>query len=328
MPLTGYAEALKEKGKYPLKPSLKWKQRENKHPVTPYLVVPNYPSDNGQRPLDKAHDPDYSAAIEIVPVGMTNPIKAPVLGQTYTLRCHVKNLGAVGCYAGIAEFYTSTPSALDALAHGTGSRPAPLGYAGFFIPPGGETIVSCQRQWTFRELSSGILVRAYDPIVDMLQPTYNPAADRHIARYDMSLLDQVNDPEWKGEAVNIIPVNNVGQTFTPSLPILVAVEIGLRTGNPGRGGDTVTMNILDKGKQLFSGSVTIPEGFGDFLRFDMKPPLAVGVGKTLTIEVRDNGKNVFHWKYSSGNTYGRGNALFLGRPFNTNDFYFRTYGKK
>lgn len=327
MPLTGYAQALKQKGKYPLKPTLRWKQREKKHPVTPYLVIPNYPGDMGQRPLDKTHDANCSFGIETVDKTTKNPV-APLLKQTYLLQCRVLNFGAVACYAGIAEFYATTRSAIDLFAKGAGPRPAPLGYAGFVVPPGKEAVAVCQRTWTFTELTSAILVRAYDPIADMCQSSYNYVADRHVARRDLLLLDQVNAPEWKGGAVNIVPVNHVSQTFVPTLPTLVAVEIGLRTGNAGRGGDTVTMSIFCQGKQIFSRSTAIPEGFEGFLHFDVTPPLAVDVGKTLTMEVHDTGKDVFHWKYCGGNTYGRGNALFCGKSFDTNDFYFKTFGEK
>lgn len=326
MKLTGYAQALKQKGQFPLKPSLKWRQREDKHPATSYLVIPNYSGDSGRRPIDKTHDPDCSAGIEILEIGKKNPVPAPVLGHTYELQCHVINRGAVGCYAGIAEFYTATPSALDALANGTGSRPAPLGYAGLVVAPGGEAVV--QHEWTFTDMTSAILVRAYDTLVDIPQLSYNYATNPRVARRDLALLDQVNAPQWTGGACNVIPVNNVSQIFTPTLPTLLAVEIGLRTGTAGSGGDTVTMEIFDHKIKIFSDSIAVAEGFDDFLRFNMTPPLAVGLGKPLTIRVRDTGKNVFHWKYCGGNTYGRGNALFCGKPFDTNDFFFKTYGKK
>jgi len=43
-------------------------------------------------------------------------------------------------------------------------------------------------------------------------------------------LDQENNPVWDGGAVNIVPDNHVGQTFTPTMPYLAEVEVNLMTG--------------------------------------------------------------------------------------------------
>jgi len=187
-PLTGYAQALQDQDKYPLRPRLPWKARkqDRKHPVaTPFLVIPNSPGDQGAlRPLDAPHA-KQSVAIEIVDAKTHVAVVTPVVGKTYALRCQAQNLGAAGCYAGIAEFYVATPAALDALAVGAGRRPAPLGFGGFAIPAGGHTTVTCQRQWKVPDLNRGILVRIYDPIMDRPPLPYNSAADRHIARRDV-----------------------------------------------------------------------------------------------------------------------------------------------
>lgn len=186
--LTGYARELKERDKYPLKPSTRWRDRESEQEIpvaTPFLVIPNYQGDQGtERPADGAQA-NYSASIEIVDINTNTAVTMPVLGHSYTLRCRVLNRGAVGCYAGIAEFYVATPAALDALAKGTGPRPAPLGYSGVIIPPSGQAIVTCQHQWTVTDLNIGILVCIYDPIVDKPQYPYDSDTDRHVARRDI-----------------------------------------------------------------------------------------------------------------------------------------------
>src|SRR6267378_4960406 len=167
--LTEYARLLKEKGKYPLKPRTPWKEKrpDKRHPVaTPFLVIPNFSGDQGtDRPLN-GQRAIASGAIDIIDINTNASVTTPVVGQTYSLRCRVMNRGAAGCYAGIAEFYVASPAVLNALASGTGPRPAPLGYAGFSVASGAQATVTCQRQWHVTDLKSGILVRAYDPIVD------------------------------------------------------------------------------------------------------------------------------------------------------------------
>lgn len=185
--LTGYAEALKKQGLYPLKPRLPWKeqgQREKDYvPVTPFLVVPNYPGDKGTvRPLSPSAA-RHSSAIEIVDRNTNVVVTTPLAGNTYDIRCRVRNHGALGCFAGIAEFYVAQPAVLDALEN-AGPRPAPLGYAGAMVAAGGETVVACQRPWTVTDPTDAILVRVYDPIVDRPSFPYDAAADRHVARRD------------------------------------------------------------------------------------------------------------------------------------------------
>jgi hypothetical protein len=142
--------------------------------------------------------------------------------------------------------------------------------------------------------------------------------------------DQVNDPAWTGGAENMAPANRDSQEFVPSLPHLVAVEVALITINAGRGGDTVTLTILDgNGQEVAMTSADIAEGFDGFYRFvlpDGGPP--VTPGQPLTIMLQDSGTLVFGWKYVAGSPYPRGQAYFDGSTFGTNDFLFRTYGSQ
>ena len=142
------------------------------------------------------------------------------------------------------------------------------------------------------------------------------------------VVDQVDDPAWTGGAVNIAPENLVSQVFTPSLPHLIAIEVALMTINAGRGGDTVTLTILDgNGQKVTATSAAISEGFDGFWRFDLPaggPP--VTPGQPLTMMLQDTGKIVFGWKYVDGRPYPRGQENFAGSTFGTNDFLFRTYG--
>jgi microsomal dipeptidase-like Zn-dependent dipeptidase len=142
--------------------------------------------------------------------------------------------------------------------------------------------------------------------------------------------DQVNDPVWAGGAVNIGPANNVSQTIVPTIPCLTAVEVALKTGNRGRGGDRITLKVLDgNGHLLTSASADVQDGFEGYWRFTLAGGgIGVPPGQPLTLLLQDTSKNVFWWKYRDGNPYPRGLASFHGKSFADNDFYFRTYGKK
>jgi hypothetical protein len=140
-------------------------------------------------------------------------------------------------------------------------------------------------------------------------------------------LDQQNNSNWTGGATNIAPSNNVRQTFTPSLPHLYAVEVGLMTGNSGLGGDQITLTIINSNGQVIATKTdTISEGFEGFYSFNISDNgINVTPGQTYTIQLADTNKIVFFWKYTN-NSYSGGQAYFYGTPFNNNDFFFNTYG--
>ncbi len=140
-------------------------------------------------------------------------------------------------------------------------------------------------------------------------------------------LDQESDPPetppFTGGAWNIGP-GNAGQTFTPSRPCLSAVAVDLTTVTPGKGGDSVTLQVLNAGKPIYTGTAKIPEGFDGWWRFNMpRGCIAVTPGRPLTVSLEGSGKAAFGWRYGGNNPYVRGEALALGPD---TDFYFRTYG--
>jgi len=49
----------------------------------------------------------------------------------------------------------------------------------------------------------------------------------------VTIPDPINDRPWDGAWTNIIPVNNMAQSFTVKDPKLTSVSVGLLTGNPG-----------------------------------------------------------------------------------------------
>src|ERR1700731_1275480 len=61
--------------------------------------------------------------------------------------------------------------------------------------------------------------------------------------------DQINEAGWDKAWTNLL--NVAEQSFTPSLPKLLGVEVELVVGNPGRPEDELTLTIVDaNGKEL------------------------------------------------------------------------------
>jgi hypothetical protein len=56
-------------------------------------------------------------------------------------------------------------------------------------------------------------------------------------------LDQANTATWQNAWTNLL--SDVRQSFTPSLPKLVAVEVELVVANPSPSADTLRMKLLD-----------------------------------------------------------------------------------
>lgn len=147
----------------------------------------------------------------------------------------------------------------------------------------------------------------------------------------IELPDQSNMPSWEG-AWSIIGRGSIvarfTQTFTPLKSRLTAVEIDVMTGSRGRGGDVITVRILDANRELATASRPVEEGFDGMLRFDFPSPgVSVTPGSPLHLLVEDTNKDVFGWRYGL-NTYPGGVAYFNGAPWNDGafDFRFRTYG--
>lgn len=144
-------------------------------------------------------------------------------------------------------------------------------------------------------------------------------------------LDQSNFPTWEGAWTVIgrgAAVVRLAQTVTPQKARLTAIEIDVLTGNRGRGGDQITVNIVAGERVLATVSQSVAEGHDGVLRFEFPSP-GVGVtpGTAFELQVEDTGKEVFGWRYGL-NVYAGGAALLNGVPWNNDafDFRFRTYG--
>lgn len=151
-----------------------------------------------------------------------------------------------------------------------------------------------------------------------------PAAPSAVAE----VVDQSNAPAQPGGGAHHVTVQSA-QTVVPSLRCLTRVDVGLTTGNRGRGGDQVTLTVTD----LYSARVyakvtaTVPEGFDGYWRFDM-PAGGVEVPQgAIVLDLRDTGKNVFWWRYEEGDPYPAGFYIFAGTGNANRDYVFRTYGK-
>jgi len=147
-------------------------------------------------------------------------------------------------------------------------------------------------------------------------------------------LDQSNAPaNWRGGANQIM--DRTEQTISPKLRCLTRVDIGLMTGNRGRGGEQVTLTVLDwdawyvgKHTELAKVTVDVQEGFDGFLTFSM-PGGGIPVPRQwVALRVQGGPQNVFFWKYEPGNPYPGGLRFVGGYGGYENDYLFKTYGRE
>jgi hypothetical protein len=144
----------------------------------------------------------------------------------------------------------------------------------------------------------------------------------------MIRLDQSNTDDSGAGWTNL--VNHALQTFTPTLPKLVRIEIWLVEANPGSAEDAVTLTLLSPTGQpmVAAEKVLRADQTGWVLFVFSNGGLDVTPGEVYGIEV--NGTTRFGWKYVAKG-YGRGEALFNGEPLLKgahSSFLFKTYGIK
>ena len=138
--------------------------------------------------------------------------------------------------------------------------------------------------------------------------------------------DQANTAAWQNAWTNI--VNDVRQTFTPSLPKLSAVEVQLVLANPGPPDDRLTLALLDSGEPAIGiVSKTVLTSACDHVLF-VFPDGGADVVPGQLYTVRLSGGPTFGWKYVV-NGYEYGSASFNGRPLLEgvrSTFLFQTFG--
>jgi len=142
--------------------------------------------------------------------------------------------------------------------------------------------------------------------------------------------DQVNAAVWDKGWTNLI--NDVEQTFVPSAPKLLAVEVELVRGNPdpGKDGttkDELTLTILDSEGQIVAAVMqTVDDTNCHHALFVIPNGIEVTPGATYRLKL--SGGTMFGWKYVVGG-YPKGAATFNGKPLlkeARSTFLFRTFG--
>ena len=140
--------------------------------------------------------------------------------------------------------------------------------------------------------------------------------------------DQVNTAGWDGGWTNL--VNDVEQTFTPSLLRLVGVEVELVVGNAGAPEDQLTLTVLDAtGQTVVTVTENVQTADSDHVMFVI-PKGGVEIRPGQTYRLKLSGGTTFGWKYVAGG-YQMGAATFNGKPLLPNarsTFLFRTFGPK
>jgi len=139
-------------------------------------------------------------------------------------------------------------------------------------------------------------------------------------------LDQANTAEWDKAWTNLL--NDTEQSFKPSLPKLLAVEVNLIVGNPGPAEDELTLTVFDSaGQPVAVVTQTVQSSDCDHTIFVVsKDGVDVQPGQTYRLKLA--GGTLFGWKYVVGG-YEKGAATFNGKPLlpkARSTFLFKTFG--
>jgi hypothetical protein len=138
--------------------------------------------------------------------------------------------------------------------------------------------------------------------------------------------DQINTAGWDKAWTNL--VNDVEQSFTPSVPRLLAVEVELIVGNVGEPQDDLTLSIKNAaGAELMSVTQTVKTPDCEHVLF-LFPEGGIEVRRDDLYRIRLSGGTTFGWKYIVGG-YPKGEATFNSKPLlrqARSTFLFRTFG--
>jgi hypothetical protein len=121
-----------------------------------------------------------------------------------------------------------------------------------------------------------------------------PAAGNPPALHASMKPDQANTAPWKNAWTNLL--NDVRQTFTPSLPRLSRVEVELVVANPGPSDGEITMFLGNaEGEVLADVSKTVPVADCGHVQF-VFPNGGLQVSPGQVYSIRLSGGSVFGWK--------------------------------
>jgi hypothetical protein len=156
-----------------------------------------------------------------------------------------------------------------------------------------------------------------------------PATGGRSTAYSSRTPDQANTASWTNAWTNLL--NDVRQTFKPSLPRLTGVEVQLVVANPGAASDEVTMTLVNAaGEALAEVSKTVPVAECSHVLFLLpKGGARVLPGQVYGIQLNSD-SGLFGWKYVLDG-YTNGAASFNGKPLlqgTRSTFLFRTFGAK
>jgi len=139
--------------------------------------------------------------------------------------------------------------------------------------------------------------------------------------------DQVNTAGWTTAWTNL--VNDAEQTFTPSVPRLLGVEVELVVANAGAAEDQVTLTVLNStGRTVAEVTESVQTVDCDHVMFVI-PSGGVEVTPGQAYRLKLSGGTTFGWKYVVGG-YEKGAATFTfnGKSHlpERSAFLFRTFG--
>jgi len=137
--------------------------------------------------------------------------------------------------------------------------------------------------------------------------------------------DQVNTAGWDKAWTTL--VNDVKQSFRPSVPRLLAVEVELTVGNVGKSQDDLTLSIKNaEGEELVSVTQVVKTADCEHVLF-LFSENGIEVTPGDLYWIRLGGGTTFGWKYVVGG-YPEGEATANGKPLLPNarsTFLFRTF---
>lgn len=138
--------------------------------------------------------------------------------------------------------------------------------------------------------------------------------------------DQANTASWDRASTNLL--NDVRQTFKPSLPRLTRLEVELVVANPGPSESDIVMSLLKaEGDVVAVVSKTVPVADCSHALF-VFPNGGLQVSPGQVYSIRLSGGSLFGWKYVVGG-YQNGSASFNSSPLlpdARSTFLFRTFG--
>jgi hypothetical protein len=140
--------------------------------------------------------------------------------------------------------------------------------------------------------------------------------------------DQVNAARWDKAWTNL--VNDAEQTFTPSLPGLLGVEVQLVVANPGEKDDELTLTVMDATGQILAGLTQTVQATDCEQTLFVIPKGGIDVTPGQTYRLKLTGGTLFGWKYVVGG-YEQGAATFNGKPLlpkARSTFLFQTFGSE